>query len=110
MLGSTQQLQAECRELASVLGVPGIDDAMGDGHRAIRRNHFLRMLSWNIPLAAGIAEWRHQLRERAHVHPGRPDRVAICLFFAFYAAMALAALNVEVLFGFAGLIPHERHA
>jgi uncharacterized membrane protein YraQ (UPF0718 family) len=37
-------------------------------------------------------------------------KMAVFLLFSFYAAMALAALIVEVLFGFAGLIPHERHA
>jgi uncharacterized membrane protein YraQ (UPF0718 family) len=37
-------------------------------------------------------------------------KMAVFLLFTFYAAMALAALIVEVLFGFAGLIPHERHA
>jgi uncharacterized protein len=36
-------------------------------------------------------------------------RMAMFLLVTFYAAMALAALIVEVVFGIAGLIPHERH-
>jgi hypothetical protein len=36
--------------------------------------------------------------------------MAIFLLFTFYAAMAIAALIVELLFGVTGLIPHERHA
>jgi uncharacterized membrane protein YraQ (UPF0718 family) len=37
-------------------------------------------------------------------------KMAIFLLVTFYTAMAAAALIVEGLFGFAGLIPHEHHA
>src|SRR5712672_4623953 len=37
-------------------------------------------------------------------------RMAIFLLVTFYAAMVAAALIVEGVFGFAGLIPHEHHA
>ena len=37
-------------------------------------------------------------------------RVMAFLFLTFYTAMALAALAVEMLFQFLGLIPSERHA
>jgi uncharacterized membrane protein YraQ (UPF0718 family) len=38
------------------------------------------------------------------------SRMMVFLFVAFYAAMALAGLIVELLFGALGLIPHERNA
>jgi uncharacterized protein len=37
-------------------------------------------------------------------------KMAIFLLFTFYAAMAISALIVELLFGFAGLMPGERYA
>jgi len=37
-------------------------------------------------------------------------KMAIFLLLTFYAAMAISALMVEVLFGFAGLMPRERYA
>jgi uncharacterized protein len=37
-------------------------------------------------------------------------KMAVCLLVTFYAAMAAAALIVEGLFAFAGLIPYERRA
>ena len=36
--------------------------------------------------------------------------MTVSLFATFYAAMALAGLLVELLFGALGLIPHERNA
>src|ERR1700730_10903571 len=98
--------------------------AVGADRRAARRYHFLRLLGRKHSPRCRAVERRHQLRWRACLHLGRPDRPAdfehlpqvlrtedgLFLLVTCYMAMVGAALVVEGLFGVLGLIPREHQA
>jgi hypothetical protein len=97
---------------------------LGSHRRASRRGHLFRLLGWEY--STGRGPWNGGISFGGVIAFIFADLIVLpilniyrkyyglktagFLFVTFYAAMAVAALIVEVSFGALGLIPAERHA